>query len=144
MFELEKAMKQSRLDEFKCLSAYQNSFFKSFCSFTDAKRNVKAIAALPIINLALGLHQALNSLFYAALGVANIAIGAVTFDLNELNQGCQNVKSGINFLLGALYHAASIVIDTLTTLLRLVTHSVATVALGIGKIGETILEGFTP
>lgn len=144
MFELEKAMKQSKLEEFKCAGAYQNSFFKSFYSFTDAKRNVKAIAAWPFINLSLALHQALNSLVYSAFGVANIAIGAVTFDLDELKQGCHNVKSGANFLLGALYHAVSIIIDTLNTLLRLVTHSLATLALGIGKAGEVILGSFTP
>ena len=144
MFSSEIEAKQRNLTAYMCAGEYQNSFFKPFDSFFDAKRNVKAIAAYPIINLSLTLHSILNALVSTTFGVANIVIGAATFDLKELKGGGENLKTGGKSLMGALFYALSIVTDALITLVRLVTHSLATVALGVCKTGEAVAECCNP
>lgn len=144
MFYKEKKSKQHNLETFMCSGHYQDSFFKPFNSFSSAKKNVKALAALPIINLGLALHATLNALVLTTFGLANLAIGAATFDLKELKCGGANLKVGARCLVSALYHAVSIINDTLETLVRLVTHSLATVALGVSKTAEAISECFNP
>lgn len=144
MFDIEKQTKKDNLIGLMCSGHYQDSFFKPFNSFSDAKKNVKALAALPILNLANALHATLNALFLTIFGLANLAIGAATFDLNELKCGGASLKDGARSLMGVLYHAVSIITDTLGTLVRLVTHSLATVALGVSKTAEAISECFTP
>lgn len=138
MFDSQRKKKKNALEPFACSGNYQTGFFAHFDSFSEAKRNVKALVALPIVNLSLALHATLDTLLSTIFGVANIAIGALTFDLDELKTGRRNLSDGAVYLKSALYFAASIITDTLTTLVRLVTHSLATVAFGASKIGEAI------
>jgi hypothetical protein len=124
--------------------SYEHSFFRPFCSFSDAKLNVIALLALPIINLCLALEKTLEILFLTTIGVANIAIGAATFDLEELIHGYVLLKLSAAPLRWLLYYAVSIFTDTLVTFARLVTHSLATVASGIALGIEAISECFSP
>ncbi|MBN9231963.1 MAG: hypothetical protein J0I93_14100 [Legionella sp.] len=144
MFENLDNHKQRRLNDFMCSGDYQNSFFKPFTSFSDAKKNVKAIAALPLINLGLALNLTLEALMTSTFGVANIVIGAETFDLDEIKCGGTNITLGAMSFLCALYYGASMILDTLDTFIRLVTHSLATIGLGLSKTAIAIAECCNP
>lgn len=140
MFDDQKKHKKDILKLFNCSGAYQDSFFRPFESFSDAKKNVKSLAAFPIINLNYALLFTSTSLTNCILGLANIIIGITTFDSSDLKHGGRNLKDGAMHLISALYYAASIIIDTLDTLVRLITHSLATVALVPSKIAELTSE----
>lgn len=144
MFNEEFQLKNHLIEVSKCSGSYEHSFFRPFCSFSDAKLNVKALLALPIINLFLALDKTLEILFLTTIGVANIAIGAATFDLDELIHGSKLLIVSAADLGFLLYYAVSIFTDTLVTFARLVTHSLATVASRIALGIEAISECFSP
>ena len=117
MFDALRQRKQLHLE-------YQSSFFTPFNSSSEAKNNVKALAIQPILNLLLALTFTIS-------GAIFIACGAVSFDLTKLKYGAFNLVKGALNIVASLYYLVSIITDTLETLVRLVTHSLATVALRV-------------
>ena len=124
MFDALRQRKQLHLE-------YQSSFFTPFNSSSEAKNNVKALAIQPILNLLLALSRTYEALTFTISGAIFIACGAVSFDLTKLKYGAFNLVKGALNIVASLYYLVSIITDTLETLVRLVTHSLATVALRV-------------
>ncbi len=138
------APKQKMLaHKFNYSSHYEWSFFQPYQSINDAKCNAKAIFFRPIINCYLSLTALQESLLNATLGLANITIGCLTFDSKDIKGGCSSISASVNRLFSAVYFALFSIIDSLDALLRLATHSIATVTYGLETVGEAIMYGLS-
>ncbi|MFT4060452.1 MAG: hypothetical protein QM652_12995 [Legionella sp.] len=134
---------ESSLQHFMGKAGYDNSYFQPFDSFSDAKKNVKSIIFQPIIDAYLALTFLQWSLIHTTFGLANIAIGTITFDLDDLMTGSHNIERGITDLFDACYLAISIITDCLDNILRLATHTLATIGFSISKAGQAITSSFS-
>ncbi len=134
--------KQFNKNYFNFGGDYHRSFFKPYTSFADAKNNVKALAFYPLVDTFLMLHALQDALIKTTLGLANLGIGLLTFSKADLYAGYKNVKGGAMSLVEAIVFTLSIVTDTLQSLVRLVTHSLSTVGLGISKTAQAIASRF--
>ncbi|MFY7697518.1 MAG: hypothetical protein ACOVQX_01665 [Legionella sp.] len=140
MFNHLKKIKLNNLNKFGCSGKYQHTFFSAFDSVMDMNNNVKALIAVPILNFTEMLSSLITALRYITVGLINIIAGLLTFSLEQLISGYHCHKKFLLNLFDALYYGVSIITDTLVTFTALLTHSLATLGLGLHNIGEAILS----
>lgn len=141
-FDKETQKKTNRARFFNFQLAYQTSFFEPFLSFTDAKYNVKAVVYRPLIDLLLMTSAALKAILNTSLGLVNLTLGIVTGDFKDIKKGAKNLKSGFELIISASFYALSIVTDCLDAILRLATHSLATMGSWVYCASQCVGRGF--
>ncbi|MFY7697517.1 MAG: hypothetical protein ACOVQX_01660 [Legionella sp.] len=144
MFGAEITNKNNMLEELSCAGLYQYSFFKPFDSLSDMTNNIKALAVMPIINFTAALEKLTQSIPLIILSVIYISNSYLFFNYYdyEFQETC--IGEATENLVMAFYYTISIITDNLIIFTRFITHTLATINLGIHVMSEIVSQYLCP
>ena len=131
--------KRAALVQSRCAGAYEDSFFTPFTSAEDAKRNIKAIAVRPIVDITSAFANLALCLSNFSIGLLTEAFGLLTLNSSDLRLGSDLMEISRNQLFISAYIAVSAITDCLDACARLLTHSMTTFGVASVNVIEDIV-----